>query len=106
MRTLVMHSGCARDDPQGAELRQLCDKSVGHVVNKVVLGGVSGEILQRQNGHRANGGHASSENTTTNSGKIKRKGSGDGCGKSEGKNPCAPPTKRCRALAYQWLCSK
>src|SRR6266403_3915105 len=106
MRTLVMHGGCARDDTQGAELRQLCDKSVGQAVNKVLLGGVSGEILQRQNGNRANRGHASNENTTTNSGKIKRKGSGDECGKSEGKNPCGLPTKRCRPLAYQWLCSK
>jgi hypothetical protein len=107
MRTLVVHGGGARDDAQETELCQFRNQRVGHAVCKIFLVRISRKVLQRQNGNRVNGDHTTSKNMSTDSGKIKRKGTGDECGKSEGKNPCAPPAKRRRAPVYDtWLCSK
>src|SRR6266852_6211775 len=68
-----MHGGGARDDPEGAELRQLRNQRVGDAIRKIFLAGVSGEILQRQDGNRVNRGHTSSKNPTANAGNIENK---------------------------------
>ncbi len=50
---LIAHRRGERDDAQGRYLAKIVDQFFGHAVGKILLGGVAGEIFERQNYNRA-----------------------------------------------------
>ena len=52
---LVLHDGGMGDDAEGLDAGKLGDEFFGHAVGEEVLGGVSGEVLQGENGDGAYG---------------------------------------------------
>ena len=53
---LVGHDGGAGDDAKVGDTGELSDELVGHAVGEVLLAWVAGEVLERKNGNRADGG--------------------------------------------------
>ena len=55
---LVPHHRVARGHPEGTDLRELGDERVVEAVHEVVLGGVVGEVVEGEDGDRADPGRA------------------------------------------------
>ena len=46
-RILVTHRRGARNHAEGADLREVCDESVGHTIDEGVFRWIAAEVLQR-----------------------------------------------------------